>query len=361
MAISETRFLSKINKENLNNLVILVGEDTYYRDLINKKVLQIVYKDASDDEREIYVFDKKIDLNEVSATINTFPFFAGKSIVLLKDLQLLEASKKGLKLTGNDDGSRVKKTKTADDKKKEDLEKLLIILSDIPEYCTVCLYANKIDKRSKFYKTLSKNNEIIECESLKSYQVGQWIREKGNEAGVSWEPSAIRLIEEYMMVTDTVPLLLLNSELEKIITYCYPNKKITRKAVEEIFSELPEVSRFALTNAISAKDIKKVLKILAFEKRKNVSVIEILGIISYEFKKNLKVKELMERGYNKGLIVSKLKMNPYAAQMTMESAGKFSQMKLERALFEITELNMDMRIGGRQYSKLEEILIMLLT
>lgn len=361
MTISVTRFLSKLNKKNLNNLVILVGEDSYYRDLINKKILQIIYKDASEDEREIYNFDKKIDLNEVSATINTFPFFAGKSIVVLKDLQLLESPKKAPKQVENNSGSKTKKNKTIVDKRKEELDKLLIILNDIPDYCTVCLYANKIDKRSKFYKALSKNNEIVECERLKPYQVGEWIREKANETGVSWESSAIRLIEEYMMVTDAVPLLLLNSEIEKIITYCYPNKQITKKAVEEIFSELPEVSRFALTNAISAKNIKKVLKILALEKRKNVSVIEILGIISYEIKKNLKVKELMERGYNKSIIVSKLKMNPYAAQMAMESAGKFSQSKLERALLEIIELNMDMRIGGRQYSKLEEVLITLMT
>lgn len=361
MAISATRFLSKIEKENLNNLVILIGEDSYYRDLVNKKVLEKVYKGASEDEREIYNFDKKIDLNEVSATINTFPFFAGKSIVILKDLQLLEPPKKSTKQSDENNEGKGKKNKTATDKKKEELEKLLIILSDIPDYCTVCLYSNKIDKRSKLYKTLSKNNEIIECGSLKSYQIGEWLREKCSETEVSWEPGAIRLIEEYMMVTDAVPLLLLSSEVEKMITYCYPNKKITKKAVEEIFSELPEVSRFALTNAISAKDIKKVLKILAFEKRKNVRVIEILGIISYEIKKNLKVKELMERGYNKSLIVSKLKMNPYAAQMTMESALKFSQKKMETALLAITELNMDMRIGGREYSKLEEILIMLLT
>lgn len=362
MVISATGFLKKIDKQKLNNLIVLIGDDAYYRDLINKKIVEKVYKDATDDEREIRVFDKKIDLNEVSATINTYPFFSGKSIVFLKDLQLLEPSKKSAKQSAETSVGKGKKNKTVTDKKKEeDLKKLLIILNDIPDYCTVCIYANKLDKRSKIYKTLAKNNEIIECESLKPSQVGRWLRDKGTELKISWEPSAINLIEEYMMVTDTVPLLLLSSEVEKMITYCYPNKRITKKAVEDIFSELPEVSRFALTNAISNKDIEKVLKILAFEKRKNVQVIEILGIISYEIKKNLKVKELMERGCNKNSIVSKLKMHPYAVQMTMKSSENFSLEKLEKALLEITELNMDMRIGGRQYSKLEEILITLLT
>ncbi|MPN41625.1 putative protein YqeN [bioreactor metagenome] len=163
-----------------------------------------------------------------------------------------------------------------------------------------------------------------------------------------------------MAATDNVPLLLLANEIEKLAIYVGTRKKWTRQDVEAIFSELPEVSIFALTNAIAEKKTEEVLSLLAVEEKRGTHVLKVTGIVSSQIRKLWQVKELMEAGYDKNSIANELKMHPFIAQKTMAQSKFFTTVSLQKCLTALAKLNMDLRKGGRRFEQLEEILVVLL-
>ena len=218
----------------------------------------------------------------------------------------------------------------------------------------------KLDKRSKFYKTLLPIAAIVESKAIKSYNLRPWLDEQANIYGCMWEYGAAELVVEYMAATDNVPLMLLANEIEKLAIYAGTRKKWTRRDVEAIFSELPEVSIFALTNAIAEKKIEEVLNLLALEEKRGTNVLKVAGIVSSQIRKLWQVKELMEAGYDKTSIANELKMHPFITQKTMAQSKSFTTVSLQKCLTALAQLNMNLRKGGRRFEQLEEILVVLL-
>ena len=130
------------------NLLVVYGEEDYYRQQIVTALPEALFQGVDSADRAITSFDKDTDLNELASIINTYPFFSGQSLVVLKDEKLLAA-------------------KAESEARKQQLDKLADILSDIPDYCTVLVSASKLDKRTKLFKALKKTALMCECASIK--------------------------------------------------------------------------------------------------------------------------------------------------------------------------------------------------
>ena len=55
-----------------------------------------------------------------------------------------------------------------------------------------------------------------------------------------------------------------------------------------------------------------------------------------------------------------MKLNPYVAKNLQREVRGFSTQSLTQALLALAQLNIDLRKGGRDYARLEEILVSLL-
>ena len=344
MEISSEKFLETLDKHlEIPRLVIIWGEEDYYKEKITKAVVQATFASVAERDREVTVFDKELPLKELETAINSYPFFSGKNMVLIKEPKILKQDKQQESET-----------------RKEQQMQLAELLSDLPDFCQVVCAVAKLDKRSKFYKTLLPIAGIVESKAIKSYNLRPWLDEQAALYGCMWEYGAAELVVEYMAATDNVPLLLLANEIEKLAIYVGTRKKWTRQDVEAIFSELPEVSIFALTNAIAEKKTEEVLSLLAVEEKRGTNVLKVTGIVSSQIRKLWQVKELMEAGYDKNSIANELKMHPFIAQKTMAQSKFFTTVSLQKCLTALAKLNMDLRKGGRRFEQLEEILVVLL-
>lgn len=344
MEISSEKFLETLDKHlEIPRLVIIWGEEDYYKEKITKAVVQATFASVAERDREVTVFDKELPLKELETAINSYPFFLGKNMVLIKEPKILKQDKQQESET-----------------RKEQQMQLAELLSDLPDFCQVVCAVAKLDKRSKFYKTLLPIAAIVESKAIKSYKLRPWLDEQAALYGCIWEYGAAELVVEYMAATDNVPLLLLANEIEKLAIYAGTRKKWTRQDVEAIFSELPEVSIFALTNAIAEKKTEEVLTLLALEEKRGTNVLKVAGIVSSQIRKLWQVKELMEAGYDKTSIANELKMHPFIAQKTMAQSKFFTTASLQKCLTALAQLNMDLRKGGRRFEQLEEILVMFL-
>ena len=144
----------------------------YYRQQIVAALPEVIFKGLETADRALTVFDKDTDLNELASVINSYPFFSGQSLVVLKDEKLLGA-------------------KAESDSKKQQLDKLAEVLADIPEYCTVLVSASKLDKGTKLFKALKKQALMCECVSIKLNNLSQWLEGQAREYGARWSFDAI--------------------------------------------------------------------------------------------------------------------------------------------------------------------------
>ena len=330
------------NKDKLPNIIVTFGEETYYSSQIAALLPDYVFGDTEAESRQITVFEKDTELKELAGVINTYPFFSGSSLVILKDEKLLGG-------------------KQDSEAKKERLEKLLKILQDVPEYCTVFISTAKLDKRSRFYKQLKEKGAVCECSSFKAYSASPWLQQQAAELGGSLEREAVELILEYLAPVDKVPLQLVRQELEKLAVYAGDRKEWTREDVASIFTALPEVSGFSLSNAILERKLVQSLELLAYERKKGTAILLLCGSILFQLRRLAKVQELQRQHYGQAQIASELSLSPYAAKVVMQQASNFPYEKVREAVLELADLNIQMRRGGRRYELLEEILIKLLS
>ena len=324
------------------NLLVVYGEEDYYRQQIVTALPEALFQGVDSADRAITSFDKDTDLNELASIINTYPFFSGQSLVVLKDEKLLAA-------------------KAESEARKQQLDKLADILSDIPDYCTVLVSASKLDKRTKLFKALKKTALMCECASIKLNNLSQWLDGQAAAYGARWSFDAVGKIIEYLQPVDKIPLKLLQQEIAKLAVYAGERKQWTAEDVETIFSALPEASSFAIINALGKSNLPEVLQLLAAEKKKGTNVLPLCALITFKLRQMLQYLELSSNGFDYKGIVAELKLNPYVAKNLQRELRGFTAQALTKALLELAQLNIDLRKGGRDYTRLEEILLQLLS
>ena len=323
------------------NLFVVYGEEDYYRQQIVTALPETLFQGVDSADRAITSFDKDTDLNELASIINTYPFFSGQSLVVLKDEKLLAA-------------------KAESEARKQQLDKLADILSDIPDYCTVLVSASKLDKRTKLFKALKKTALMCECASIKLNNLSQWLDGQAAAYGARWSFDAVGKIIEYLQPVDKIPLKLLQQEIAKLAVYAGERREWTAEDVESIFSALPEASSFAIINALGKRNLPEVFVLLAAEKKKGTNVLPLCAIITFKLRQMLQYVELAGRGFDYKGIVAELKLNPYVAKNLQREVRGFTPLALTKAILDLAQLNIDLRKGGRDYARLEEILLQLL-
>ncbi len=320
------------NGEALPNVVIMHGEEGFYRSKAAPLIKKYVFGDVPAEDMEISVFDRDTDIKKLNAAVNTYPFFGGSSLVIITDEKLFAADKK----------------------QKEQLEAVLL---NIPEFCHVFISVSKIDKRGRIYKTLAAAGAACECKPLKPYQLKPWLDAEAKKRGCRFEYDAEQTVMEYLSAAETAPLLMLEQEIEKLSVYAGTRRIWTKEDVEAVFSALPEVSRFALLNAIAVKNLPEALELLQNEKKHGGSAVAVSGLIAFQVRRLAQVKELAAEGMNQSMIASALKMSPYAIKKLVEQCRNYSAGELADFILALADFNAAIRYGGRQFEMLEEILI----
>lgn len=236
MKIEAANFLAQLHTDQpLPRVIAIVGEETYYRDKVRRSVLAKIFAPAAPAEYELTTFSEKTDVDQLENILNTYPFFGGKSAVLITDQELLAPREREGKVSKAGEAR---------------LQKLLTLLSDVPDFCTVLIQAAKLDGRQKLSKTLQKDYCFVTCTPLKAYRLEPWLRDQAQQHGAAFTRDGMERILSYMLNVDTVPMQLLAGEIEKLSLYAGERKAWTGEDVDHIFAALPEAKNFALAEAL---------------------------------------------------------------------------------------------------------------
>ena len=76
MELAPEKLIEMLEKgESLPNVILMYGEENYYRSKAAACIKKYVFGSAADEDIEINVFDRDTDLKRLNAAVNTYPFF----------------------------------------------------------------------------------------------------------------------------------------------------------------------------------------------------------------------------------------------------------------------------------------------
>ncbi|NMA66297.1 MAG: hypothetical protein GX957_08685, partial [Clostridiaceae bacterium] len=144
-------------------LYLFFGSETFLIDYYVGEIKKIV---AGSDINGLntVIFENKVDINDIIDACNTFPVFADKKLVLVKNSQLFGKEKnKSAKSVGKDKDSKEADNSESDNKKQQILKDYFSV---IPQTTCLIFIENNVDKRLGIYKQVVKYGLAAEFERL---------------------------------------------------------------------------------------------------------------------------------------------------------------------------------------------------
>ncbi|MBR1696193.1 MAG: DNA polymerase III subunit delta, partial [Selenomonas sp.] len=231
-------FMASLQRGELKHVYLLAGEEHYYIEKAQERILSRLFANQQEQGEAIQKISGVVDSDDLVGLIETAPFFASKNVLLLQDTSLFKDKNEG------------EEKKAGKDKK---LERLLAALADMPEFSYVIFVQNgKADKRRKIYKTIEKNGMVLEAEAIRAWNINDWLQGKLQTINKDMDRDAMAYFSGVVSTMQTISLEFLDREFDKLALFSQ-DRRITRELLEKVFAGLPEVSVFALLDAISER------------------------------------------------------------------------------------------------------------
>ena len=150
----------------------------------------------------------------------------------------------------------------------------------------------------------------------------------------------------------------LENELNKVALNV-TGKEITAEDLRKNMLAPPEVSNFALTDAVDERKAKKSLYLLRTQAKTPTKIPLVTTLLVNHVRRLLRAKFFMAQGISGRRLGEPLEMNPYIAQKVGETAKTYSEKLLEEVFVELAEADFKLKTGRAGIEILERILIKL--
>lgn len=311
--------VSDLKKYGPRRLYLLYGEEDYLRGLFAETLKNICLPDGEDSFSFKRFDGLEPDYRELTEAIDALPFMTERTYIEIHD---------------------------ADLNKLEEPQKLLKILSDIPDYCTVAFIQSasyELDGRVKLVKGIKELGcELRFCSQSQSRLI-DWVKRRFLACGKNIEMDAIqRLI---FLSGDLMNRLI--PEIEKVAAFA-AGEKVTVEDVNTVAHKLPEASIFEMTENIALKNNRIVMQILEeLLSDKNNEPIFMLAMLGIQMRQLYMAKLAEEKQLgSRFLIDSGVTKSDYVAVKLVKAARGFEMSQLVHAVKLCAENDFRMKSSG---------------
>jgi DNA polymerase-3 subunit delta len=257
MKITEDTLKENLKLSKLTNLYYFYGREIF---LVKTYADRVREKFAPDlDEFNLVKFTGTPDFSALEEAIETLPVFAESKVVILNDFD-------------------------AEKTDPDTLERVMALLSDVPDYCTVIISITGFEpgKNAKTKKLLAcaeKHGTVCEFEPLSRAKAADLIVKKASRLGciISRESA------EYLYELTLGSLTLIGTEVEKLCAFAGTGGEITRQVIDSLVPRLTETKIFELSKALTSKNAKAAFKIFNDLMTENQNCNAVLGYLSAVF------------------------------------------------------------------------------
>jgi len=336
-------FMAGLQKEDLKHVYLLAGEERYYIEKAREKLFARLFANQQEQDGALQKLNGAVEMDDLIGLIETAPFFASKNVLVLQDSSLFKEHK-----------DEADSKKAGRDKK---LERLLITLGNMPEYSYIIFVQNgKADKRRKLYKVIEKYGAVLEAEALRAWNIDDWLQGKLQSINKDMDREAKAYFSGVVSTMQTISLEFLDREFDKLALFSQ-DRRITRELLEKVFAGLPEVSVFALLDAISERKAKKALQLLRRQLNDGTYFTVILSLLTRHVRQLWQAQALHQQGIRGKALAKPLELNPFIAEKLGRAAMKFPSVVLKRNMLELVDADYYLKTGRAGEEILEHVVI----
>jgi len=339
-------FMASLAKGALPHVFLLAGEESYYTRRAEEAILRRLLPTPEERADALIRYEEMPSIDVLMESLETAPFFTDKIVVLVRDAAIFRTGKK----KDEEDLSSSKDTHA---------DRLIALLSDLPSttYAVFTLGA-KPDKRRKLYQAVEKYGRVLESEPVRAWTVENWLNGRLREMGRSMQREARSFFLNVVSMMPTISLEFLDRQLEKLILYT-DNAQFTEADLRAAFSEMPEVSVFALMDAVSARDVQRALDLLARCRADGVHFTVLLALLTRHVRQLWQAKRLLMTGTPPKGLGKVMGLHPFIAEKLGGHARGFSEATLARAILSLADADYLLKTGQAGDELLEDALIRL--
>lgn len=143
------------------------------------------------------------------------------------------------------------------------------------------------------------------------------------------------------------------NETEKLLLYKLGEEVITDEDIDKVISKNTEKEMFTLTDAVMKKNIKQIYESFNILIKSNIDPVVIIDSLEKQFRTLYQVK-ILSQTMNEKDIVKKLGINAYVVKKTYENINYYNEMEILDNLYELSNLDIDIKINGLDKYKVLE-------
>lgn len=323
---------ASLKNKDLGRLYFFYGEETF---LLNHYLTQ-VKKQLLDPLTESFNFHRftaeTFDMTEFADAVENLPMMAENTLVQVDEIDIFKLNE-------------------------SDRNKMVDILSDIPDYCTVVFtyltVAWKPDKRlKKLWEAVENNGLAVEFAKQDQRDLIAWVNRHFAARGKRISTNLCAYLIDITGGTMTA----LSSEIEKICAYS-GSEEIVKTDIDAVTEPVLDAVVFQMTDRISEGAYDKAFLSLQQLLKMQQEPLAILGAIGAHFRRLGTARSLMELGKNSGDLQKLCGLPDYPARKTMEAARHVDNAFCERAVELVMETDYKMKTSFDDSERLLELLV----
>ena len=322
-----------IRAKDPGRLYFFYGEEAF----LLHHYLEQLRKVIVDELTESFNFHKltveTFDIREFADCVENLPMMAERTMVIVDEIDVFKMNE-------------------------SDREKMVDILSDIPDYCTVVFTYEttsfKPDKRlKKLWDMISQQGELIEFAKQNQRDLITWITRHFAAAGKRISPDLCAYLID---ITDGT-MTTLAGEIGKISAYS-GIEEIKKSDIDAVTEPVLDAVIYQMTDALGQGEygaaIVKLHQLLKMQQEPLV----ILGSIGSHFRRLATARILLDNGKNATELMQLCGMKDYPARKTMSAASRFSAAFYAKAAQMVLESDRQMKTSYDDPQRILELLIM---
>lgn len=300
-------------------IILLYGADTFRSRRFLQNLKEKFTHEVDPEESSLDFIDgQTTNLKEISEKINTGSLFVKKRLVVIENI--------------------------FKNKKEKLFSELQTLLKKLPagENNIIIFRDEEIKGNEKSFKAeakkllafLNQQPYSQEFKTLDGSQLLSFIKKEATlynkEIGA---PAASRLLN-----LTSSDLWLIASEIKKL-SFRTTNKTISLAEVDEMVTGSYDENIFGLTDALSAKNKKLALSLLAEQYAAGLSDEYLITMLIRQFKILLQLSDALDQKINPALIATRLKLHPFIVKKGLVQAKNFNSASLKKYLNHLIRLD----------------------
>ncbi len=322
-----------IKENNPARLYFFYGEETFLQNHYLEKLHNLLIEELTESFNYHKLTNETFDIQSFADAVENLPMMAERTMVWVDEIdpfKMVDA----------------------------DREKMVDILSDIPEYCTVVFTYETVewkpDKRyAKLYNVVKEYGIEVEFAKQSQRDLIAWITRHfaANKKRISPDLCA------YLIEITGGTMTALAGEISKICAFSGA-EQIVKSDIDAVTEPVLDAVVFQMVDALGqGKSGQALLKLQQLLKMQE-EPLPILGAIGGHYRRLSTAKVLQDNGKNSGELMRIYRISDYVAQKTMSAARGCSARFLARVSELVLETDRNIKTSVDDPERLLEMLVL---